>query len=257
MDEIGTREFHPAANLFPLLEGAAFDALVADIKQNGLREPILVDTQGRILDGRNRCRACLAAGVEPRFTTWQGVGLKNQSQPPDPDLEERAMLELVMSRNLHRRHLNQSQRALVAARLAKLLETDAVKRRGRRPEKVANLPRISLGKSRDQAAATVNVSPRLVAHALRLLSKGSPELVQAVESGAMPVSMASRLAAGAPRPPRPKRARASEPWPFGLLTARQPADSALAYLWVAQAGLTEAVDALRDRGFHFTPHYSD
>ena len=100
--------------------GAPFDALVADIKQNGLREPILVDTLGRILDGRNRYRVYLAAGVEPRFITWEGVGLKNQSQPSDPELEERTVLELVMSRNLHRRHLNESQRALAAARLAKM-----------------------------------------------------------------------------------------------------------------------------------------
>jgi hypothetical protein len=179
------------------------------------------------------------------------VGLKKQSQPPD--LEERALVELVMSRNLHRRHLNQSQRALVAARLARLLETEAVKRRGRRTEKVANLPLIPSGKSRDQAAASVNVSPRLVAHALRLLSKDSPELVQAVESGSMPVSKAARLlGVASPNTQHPRPNTPSEPWPFGLLTA--PADSALAYLWVAQAGLTKAIATLRNRGFHFTPH---
>ena len=48
--------FHALSNLFPLLEG----------KANGLVEPIVVFEE-KILDGRNRYRACLAAGVEAEF----------------------------------------------------------------------------------------------------------------------------------------------------------------------------------------------
>ena len=100
-------EFHPVAGLFPLIQGEAFQELVADIRQNGLLEPILVDAERRIIDGRNRYLACLEAGVQPRFTEWQS----QPSSGGDP------LPELALSLNLHRRHLNESQRALVAARL--------------------------------------------------------------------------------------------------------------------------------------------
>ena len=92
--------FHPAAEVFPLLEGDAFEALVEDIRRNGLREPIWLHQDGRILDGRNRYRACGKVDVEPRFQTYIG---------PDDSI-----LPFVVSLNLFRRHLNESQRALVA-----------------------------------------------------------------------------------------------------------------------------------------------
>ena len=70
-DVISSLTFHPLANIFPLIDGAAFDELVADIKSHVLREPIWL-YDGQILDGRNRYRACNAAGIEPRFTAYEG-----------------------------------------------------------------------------------------------------------------------------------------------------------------------------------------
>lgn len=118
-------QFHPVADLFPLMTGEPFQQLVADIKKNGLREPILLGPEGLIMDGRNRFRACNLAGVEPRFVQWEGQG---------------TLPEVALSLNLHRRHLNESQRAMVAARTARWMENEARDRqRQGRPNLGANL----------------------------------------------------------------------------------------------------------------------
>lgn len=96
-------QFHPLADIFPLVEGAEFDELVADIKLHGLHEPVVL-FGGKVLDGRNRLRACEAANVAPTYTVYTG---------DDP-------VSYVVSLNLRRRHLNESQRAMVAAKLAML-----------------------------------------------------------------------------------------------------------------------------------------
>jgi hypothetical protein len=88
-------EFHFIAELLPLIEGKEFDALVADIRGFGLREPI-VTLDGAILDGRNRYSACLAAGVEPRFRDF------------DPNVDGNP-LAFVISMNARRRHLDESR----------------------------------------------------------------------------------------------------------------------------------------------------
>ncbi len=81
-----TREFHPVSSLFPLTQGKEFDDLVADIREHGLREPIWLHKGGRILDGRNRSRACHEAGVEPRFNNYVGTPTPSPFGPRDRPL---------------------------------------------------------------------------------------------------------------------------------------------------------------------------
>jgi ParB-like chromosome segregation protein Spo0J len=227
------------------MRGAAFEELVTDIGQNGLREPILCDAEGRILDGRNRYRACREAGVEPRFVTWQGEG---------------SAAELSLSLNLRRRHLDESQRAMVAARLAKLLQFQ-------RPARGANLHHAKSLRSHDQAATAVNVSRRSLMHASKILNDGCPELIAAVEGGKVAVSTAARLAAlskeeqarvaagGAQEITRRLRdmrpGGKAEPGPsFGVVVAKSPsAPVGVILLWVAASGLEGAVEALKKRGY--------
>jgi ParB-like chromosome segregation protein Spo0J len=162
MSESETLKFHPLAEIFPLIEGAEFDDLVAD-NVNGLHEPIVV-LDDLILDGRNRYRACLIAGVEPLFMPYRG---------DDP-------VSFVISRNLRRRHLDESQRATVAAKLATLQD-------GQRADLVEGLP---IGR----AAKLLKVGERSVARAREVLNHGAPELVTAVERGNVSVSAAADVA---------------------------------------------------------------
>src|SRR5260370_1820078 len=66
---------HPLAATFPMIEGAAFAELKADILNHGIQEPIRL-YQGMILDGRNRFAAAKAAGYQftPKdFREWTGT----------------------------------------------------------------------------------------------------------------------------------------------------------------------------------------
>jgi hypothetical protein len=96
-----TRQAHPAAKIFPMMQENELQRLADDIKDNGQREKIVLTKEGLILDGRNRAAACKLAGKVPKTGKWGGK----------PGTE----LEFVLSRNIHRRHLDESQRAMAAA----------------------------------------------------------------------------------------------------------------------------------------------
>jgi ParB-like chromosome segregation protein Spo0J len=72
--------FHPLADNFPLMECKEFEDLVADIKARGLEQQI-VTHEGMILDGRNRYRACIAAGVEPSFVPGDSRPKGSKNKP--------------------------------------------------------------------------------------------------------------------------------------------------------------------------------
>ena len=90
-------EVHPAAALFPLMQGTEFAALVEDIRAHGLIHPVLL-CDGLVLDGRNRLRACEKAGVEPRT-----IQAKIGSNPWDA----------AWSENAERRHLEAGQKTAI------------------------------------------------------------------------------------------------------------------------------------------------
>ncbi|MGW2476943.1 plasmid replication/partition related protein [Streptomyces sp. NPDC001665] len=68
-------EAHPTNSLIPPLEEDDLAVLMHDIQENGLLQPIVLDSSGRILDGRGRLTACERLNIEPAFVTYDGAGI--------------------------------------------------------------------------------------------------------------------------------------------------------------------------------------
>lgn len=162
-------EIHPAANLFPMLNDDELLSLAENIKENGLIAPIVL-FDGKILDGRNRMKACEIAGVDPRFIAWDGEG--------------KSATLYVLSTNLHRRHLTVSQRAAIGAESIEMLHKEALRRQGRRtdlPTSVHDDTEVR-GGSAAVAAAKVGVGSCSINRALAV-KRDNPEAFQAMKRG--------------------------------------------------------------------------
>jgi AAA domain len=162
--------FHPLASIFPLPPEHELRAMADDIAAHGLLEPIVM-FEDMILDGRCRYLSCKTAKVRPRFVICPGN---------DP-------VAYVLSRNVRRRHLTDAQRALVAARVANL-------------EIGAN--QHSAGLPIGRASRLLTVSERSIARAKEVLRGGVPELVQAVESGAVSLLAGAQISRTPPEQQR-------------------------------------------------------
>jgi protein gp37/ParB-like chromosome segregation protein Spo0J len=215
---------HPAADLFPLIEGGEFKELCADIKKRGLAQPITIWKDGTLLDGRNRLLACYETNQEVIFDRYEGS---------DP-------VQFSLSANLQRRHLTPSQRNMTGALADELLEQLREQARERQREageqfgenhskcsprnKEVSAPvrealeppapvliEQSAQKTTAQAAKLVGGSARGVEQALRV-KREAPDLVPQVMSGKVTLKEAERevrqrveqRAASIPQPEKPK-----------------------------------------------------
>jgi hypothetical protein len=137
-------KIHPLAKIFPLMEGAEFSELIADIKANSQRYPIMT-YQGMILDGRNRARACVELGREPYTTAGEQFGITNDD----------AARAYVISCNIRRRHLDAKQKhqALVDLVKARPEKSD------RTLAKEAGVTHPTIAKARQEAESTGKALP--------------------------------------------------------------------------------------------------
>lgn len=197
-------EDHPLSKAFPLLSDDDIEALAQDILLNGLNEDIVLYEE-KILDGRNRYRACIKKGVEPKFVQYSGE----------------SPAQFVLSKNLCRRNLTASQRAVAAVELLPLLEREAKQRQDQTtrlqrdetgrltsapvPEKIPGLDNEAKEnnsdgngnpEAREHAAKTMGVNPHYISDAKRI-KDSDPELFEQVKNGKVTISAAKKALAKA------------------------------------------------------------
>ena len=170
------KEPHPYADLFPMMDKKALTKLTASIRGHGLDEPIIT-FEGKVLDGRNRQAACSDAQVKPTYDEYTGDDA----------------LDFVLRKNLHRRQLQTSQRAIIAARMATLKQGG--------DHKSGDFKASNDGLKITDAAKTLSVSPKTVERAKTVLASGDDELIGAVESGEISASAAAKKVTAAKKPP--------------------------------------------------------
>ena len=168
-------DYHEYANIFPMCSDEERKRLFEDISRNGFREADKIDTLGgKLLDGRNRYEILLELGIfDPELHCKEYKG--------------DAPLEYVFSKNFHRRHLDESQRAMVAAKFANL------RHGGDRKNQTANLPLDNTPPiTQAKAAEKLNVGERSVRDAKVVLNSGNEEVIEKVMSRTVPVSAAAK-----------------------------------------------------------------
>lgn len=148
---------HPFAKLFPMQSDEEIQSLADDIGKHGLRQPIVIDDNEEILDGRNRSAACAIAQVKPTYEPFVGS-----------DAEK---LAYVVSVNVHRRHLTTAQRAEIAATIA-TMKTGENQHTGKKKKEGGSNELPSKPVTTEQAAKLMNVS---VTSVKRAKAKAAPE----------------------------------------------------------------------------------
>ena len=154
--------------------------LINDIRENGLIQPIML-FEGQVLDGWHRHQACVKAGVEARFTDFTGT---------DPR-------RFVLSLNLNRRHLSQSQKA------GAVVACNAWAPVG----KPKSDPNVAPGSTLDEMAEEAGVSKKTIQQAKKAHAAG---LGEAVKAGKVSVKKAAEIA-DLPEPEREAAIEAPAP----------------------------------------------
>jgi len=172
-------EFHSIANIFPLMSESEFESLKADIKKYGLLNPIVL-FNGKIVDGRNRYKACIATGIKPKFINYSG--------------KESELFNYVISLNINRRHLTISQKACISIDLIPTIEIQtkerhsknmsALRKTGKIEEKAPNTLQI--------VSSIFGISERVISEAKKLHSE-SIELFNRVLKGEITLNKAKTL----------------------------------------------------------------
>lgn len=232
-------EFHPVANIFPMMSAEEFDALKADIATNGLVEPIWTH-ENKIIDGRNRYQVCEAVGIKPRFQKWSGEG---------------SLVQFVVSLNLKRRHLTSSQKAVVAEEIEKLLAEEAKKNLSHTGGDKKSAEALKSGFQKiekpihaaEQAAAIVGTNRQYVSD-VKKIRRTAPELIEPIRNGHINIPEAKQVAAV----PAPQRSAVVDKIKTGAAKTVTEATRQVFRAEAKEAGITPQEDAANDPGVRWS-----
>jgi len=167
-------QIHELAGFYPMHSKALFLELVEGMRRHGYRSefPIVI-YEGKILDGRNRYKAAIEAGVEPVIVEFSG---------DDP-------LEFVVHANSNRRDLGVGQRAAIGIKIQKYWNEKGKENmsagggdRKSDNKKSGLSDLINPVNAQKEAAKAVGVSTGTMAIVSRL-EREEPELFEQVASG--------------------------------------------------------------------------
>lgn len=157
------RGVHPACALIPPASDDEIEAIVRSIQAIGQTDPVVVTSEGLIVDGRARIAACGRLGIEPQH---RFLAFKNED----------SVVAFVIARHLAHRSLTSSQKATLALRLIDLT-----------------------GMSKSKAAERLGISFGIVKLAAQV-ERRSPALAAEVARGKVSVHEAHRRIERQPEP---------------------------------------------------------
>ena len=172
---------HRTASISPKMSETEFGRIKRDIAQNGMQEAIVL-CDNKIIDGRSRHQAAVEL-IKEGVLSLDSVSIRNMPSDISP-------LDFILSMNMHRKHYNESQRALCAARMLPIFERAAAKNQKSGKKVGANLQQ---GRCNALVGKMVSVSARSVATAKKLQDSNCANLVDLVETGVMRLSVADQL----------------------------------------------------------------
>jgi ParB-like chromosome segregation protein Spo0J len=206
---IADLQSHPIADRIPLMPDDQLKEFEADVEKVGVKEPIVILSTNEVVDGRHRLVAAKKRGDKTIPATVV-------------DWSDDEIIENVYRAAIHRRHLTDDQRAMLAAEWAKDAAAQSRRNRarsggkagGRKRPKSSDSSAANVGaelskspplrtdeasgakpkrkeRAVDQAAEKFGVSSRKVRNASKLI-KESPEQAEDVRAGKVKLAKARR-----------------------------------------------------------------
>ncbi len=210
---IGGFTVHPAAAVFPLIEGDDFDDLCDSIRSHGVQHPAVV-RGSELLDGRNRMRACERLKTEGWAGSCPTVEWRDDG---------RNVAEWIWDTNAIRRHMDDDGIAMASSVIWPLIakENEARKASSKFDSEKAKKARATVGtktsppsKRDEKSKAARSTVGQVAAKAGTSMHKARQAVAvqKAIEAGELPAETAKQVMAGkkklrdvAPKPERKKR----------------------------------------------------